>query len=518
MTAPAAAAGALAGLELCSEAAAPRGARAKLEALCDRGSLQPIGSAVRTPQVSSANAGVLAAIGAVHGRPVACYAQDPSVAGGAVGEAQAETIVRVLKLAGESGMPVVALLESAGARLQEAIGGLAAYARVLKQIVDLSGEVPQISVITGVCAGGGAYSAALTDFVVMTRDAAMFLTGPAVVRDACAEEVTVDELGGPCVHHRNGVCQLVADSEQQAIARARDLLSFLPQRRTAPPPARMHRAGPAPDPMTLLPRRRNGYYDVRDVIRALADDEHLLEIGERWGRNMVTGLVRVGGRPAGVVANQPKHIGGVIDGVASEKAAGFVELCDNYGLPLVVLVDTPGFMPGTRQEHGGVIRRGAQLVRAFAAASVPRFTVVLRKAYGGAFIAMNARHLGGTLAYAWPGAEIGIMDARTAVKLIHRREIAAALDPGSLADRLALSYANENCDAHAAARGGFIDEVIEPRETRDRLRAAIATFASPQDVQTLRAPAGSAGLGCARPGRVRAGGAEGGTHGLRLDR
>jgi len=494
-----------AGQALPAAIIASGGVRAKLAALCDPGSLRLIGSSVRPSIPGSESAGVLGGIGTVHGRPVACYAQDPAVAGGAVGEAQGETIVRVLQLAGEARMPVVGFLESAGARLQEAIGGLAAYARVLKQIVDLAGEVPQISVIGGVCAGGGAYSAALTDFVVMTGDAAMFLTGPAVVREACAEEVTIEELGGARVHRRNGVCQLVATSEQQAIAHVRDLLSFLPQHRLAPPLARMHRGGPARDPITLLPRRRSGYYDIRGVIRALADDEHLLELDERWGRNMVTGFVRIGGRPAGVVANQPRHIGGVIDGVAAEKAAGFIERCDTYGLPLVVLVDTPGFMPGTRQEHGGVIRRGAQLVRAFAAASVPRFTVVLRKAYGGAFIAMNARQLGATLAYAWPGAEIGIMDARTAVKLIHRQEIAAAPDPESLVEQLACSYANERCEARAAARGGFIDEVIEPCETRDRLRLALATFASQPAAQPLHAPAGATG-------------AKGGLRGLRMER
>lgn len=452
-------------------------ARWKLEALCDAGSLQLIGSAVRSERVSSPSASVFAGIGAVDGRPVACYAQDRAVAGGALGEAQAETIVRTLRLAGEAGMPVVGFIESAGARLQEAVGGLAGYARVLRQIVDLSGEVPQISVVTGVCAGGGAYSAALTDFIVMTSDAAMFLTGPAVVRDACGEEVTIGELGGARVHHRNGVCQLVASGEEKAIACARDLLSFLPQCRHEPPPARSGRDGPDQDPHELLPARRNGYYDVRGVIRALADDAHLLEVGERWGRNIVTGLVRIGGRPAGVVANQPKHIGGVIDAIASEKAAGFVERCNAFGLPLVVLVDTPGFMPGKRQEHDGVIRRGAQLVRAFASATVPRFTVVLRKAYGGAFIAMNARQLGATLTYAWPDAEIGIMDARSAVKLINRRELAASPCPEALVDQLASRYRSERCDARVAARGGFIDEVIEPRETRQRLCMALATFA-----------------------------------------
>jgi acetyl-CoA carboxylase carboxyltransferase component len=453
-------------------------ARERLELLCDPGSLQVIGSAVTSKRMgirAKPGDGVVAGTGLVAGRPVACYAQDETFAGGSLGAGQANSIVRILRLAGDARMPVIALVASAGARIQEGSAGLAGYARVFSATVALSRRVPQISVLTGICAGGGAYAPALTDFVIMTEGSAMFLTGPAVVREACGEEVGPAELGGRSVHERNGVCHLVASTEGEAVALATRVLSYLPQSSSERPPERPPVEPELGDPGAHVPERPAAVYDVREVIRCVVDAGELLEIAPRWGRNMVTGFAGIGGRAVGVVANQPRHKGGVIDVEACDKAARFVRTCDAYGLPLVVLVDTPGFMPGTKQEAGGIIQRGAGLVQAFAGATVPRFTVVLRKAFGGAYIAMNAKDLGATLAFAWPGAQIGIMDARQAVRIVHRRDLAACADPGELLEALARDYAEVNCVASAAAGDGFVDEVIPPAQTRERLVWAIST-------------------------------------------
>jgi acetyl-CoA carboxylase carboxyltransferase component len=459
-------------------ATVPPVARERLELLCDPGSLQVIRSAVRSRRLglrAQPGDGVVAGTGLVAGRPVACYAQDERFAGGSLGEAQAESIVRVLRLANDARMPVVALVASAGARIQEGTAGLAGYARVFAATVALSQRVPQISVLTGFCAGGGAYAPALTDFVIMTEGSAMFLTGPAVVREACGEQVSPAELGGRGVHERNGVCHLVAPTEPEAITLAGRLLSYFPQSSSDQPPARPAVEPELGDPGDHVPDRGASVYDVRLVIRSVADAGELLEVAPRWARNMVTAFASIGGRAVGIVANQPRHMGGVIDVEACEKAARFVRTCDAYNLPLVVFVDTPGFMPGTKQEANGIISRGAGLVHAFASAAVPRFTIVLRKAYGGAYIAMNARDLGATLAFAWPGAQIGIMDASQAVRIVHRRDLAASADPEELLETLARDYARANCVASAAAGDGFVDEVIPSVETRPRLVHALST-------------------------------------------
>jgi acetyl-CoA carboxylase carboxyltransferase component len=472
-TAPAAANGAVP-----SAGTAPSLARERLEQLCDPGSLQVIRSSVRSHRLgvrAHPGDGVIAGTGRVAGRPVACYAQDERFAGGSLGEAQAESIVRVLRLADDAGMPVVALVASAGARIQEGTAGLAGYARVFAATVALSQRVPQISVLTGSCAGGGAYAPALTDFVIMTEGSAMFLTGPAVVREACGEDVSPAELGGRGVHERNGVCHLVAPTEAEAIMLAGRLLSYFPQSSSDQPPARPSVEPELGDPGAHVPERGASVYDVRLVIRSVVDAGELLELAPKWARNMVTGFASIGGRAVGIVANQPRHMGGVIDVEACEKAARFVRTCESYNLPLVVFVDTPGFMPGTKQEAGGIINRGAGLVHAFSSATVSRFTIVLRKAYGGAYIAMNARDLGATLTFAWPGAQIGIMDARQAVRIVHRRDLAACADPEDLLETLARDYALANCVASAAAADGFVDEVIPSVETRARLVQAFST-------------------------------------------
>jgi len=452
------------------------GAAERIELLCDPGSASAIRTAVASRRFGSRarpGDGVVVASGAIAGRPIVCFAQDAAFAGGSLGEAHADSILRVLGLAADARVPVVGLFESAGARVQEGTAALAGYGRVFRAIVALSGRVPQLSVVTGASAGGGCYAPALTDFVVMTRAAHMFLTGPAVVHEVMGEEVTPHELGGAGVHARTGVCQFVADDDLDALALARDVLSYLPQHADAPLPRAESRPPLLDDPSTLVPTQLRKVYDVRDVAGGIVDAGELREVAPRWARNMVTAFARLGGWPVGIVANQPRHLGGAIDVDASQKAARFVRICDAFGLPLVVLVDTPGFLPGTVQERRAAIRHGAGLLHAFAAARVPRVSVVVRQAYGGAYITMNSRDLGADVAYAWRGARIGVMGAPHAVRIVHRREIAAAADPERHALELGEQYLTEHQLAQASARDGFIDEVIEPSETRVRLCAAL---------------------------------------------
>ena len=451
----------------------------RLELLCDAGSFAPLRSGVVSPALgdrAAAGDGVVAGAGTVGGRPVFCYAQDPHHLGGSLGAAHAESIVRVMRMAGAAGAPVVGFVESGGARLQEGHAALAGYGRIFRASVELSRMVPQISIVTGVSAGGGAYSPALTDFVLMTGGARMFLTGPRVVQAALGEEVSMEELGGPEVHSRNGVCQLTADSDEDAADLARELLGFLP-RRIGDAPVRDPRPSPdGGDPSLPVPADPRRVYDVREAIGAIIDRGELLETSPGWARNMVTGFARIDGRAVGVIANQPRYLGGVIDAQAAEKAALFVHSCDRFGIPMTVFVDTPGFMPGRRQERGAVIRHGASLLRAFAGARVPKLTVVLRKAYGGAVITMNSKDLGADLAFAWPGAEIGIMAARQAVGIVHRGALSGADDPAAARDELADAYAEEHLGAGRAAESGYVDEVIEPVATRERLAWALTAL------------------------------------------
>jgi acetyl-CoA carboxylase carboxyltransferase component len=452
-------------------------AEERLELLCDPGSFSPVRSGVTSVALGDravAGDGVVAGAGTVGGRPVFCYSQDPRFLGGSLGAAQADSIVRVMRLAGEAGAPVVGFVESGGARLQEGHEALAGYGRIFRASVELADKVPQITVVGGVSAGGGAYSPALTDFVVMTEESAMFLTGPGVVREVMGEDVDAAALGGPRVHSGNGVSQFVAEDDRAAVQLVRDLLSYLPQRAGDEPPIGPPSEVPRIDPSEVVPVSARQVYDVRGVIDALVDGGTLLEVSEKWARNMVTALARIDGRPVGVIANQPWFLGGVIDAQAAQKAARFVRTCNAFGLPLVVLVDTPGFLPGSKQEGLGVIRHGAKLLHAFAEAVVPKVTVVLRKAYGGAYICMNSKDLGADLALAWPEAEIGIMGPKQAVGVVHRRALAEADDPEAERDRLAAEYANEHVTAAVAASQGFIDELVDPRDTRRRLASALA--------------------------------------------
>ena len=455
--------------------------RERLEVLCDPGSLDLLRTEVLSRHMGEKarpGDGVIGASGRVDGRVVAVFAQDASFAGGSLGEAHAETVVSVLELAERSRVPVIGFVESAGARMQEGLAALAGYAKIFHKHVALSGYVPQISVICGPSAGGGSYAPALTDFVIMTESSSMFLTGPGVVAKVTGENVDMATLGGPRVHERNGVCHLVAPTDLDAALLARDLLDYLPQNCEERPLRWPTLDAPGQAPDHAVPSEARKVYDVRDVARALLDGGRMLEISPRWARNIVCAFGRLDGRSVGVVANQPRCLGGVLDVDASQKAARFVRTCNLFNIPLLVLVDTPGFLPGTKQEKLGVIRQGAKLVYAFAECTVPRVTVILRKAFGGAFIAMNSKELGADYVYAWPSAQLGVMGAPQAVEIIHRREIEAAEDPLSARDAFASSYAAEHLHPGAASSEGYVDEVIAPAETRVRLATALETLDS----------------------------------------
>jgi acetyl-CoA carboxylase carboxyltransferase component len=450
-----------------------------LTSLCDSGSF----NAIREEVCSSAlgerarpGDGVVGGAGKIDGRPIFCYAQDAQFLGGSLGKMQSGTIERVLRLAGQRRTPVVSFIESGGARMQEGLAALAGYGQIFSHNIALSGRVPQISVISGVSAGGASYSSALTDFVVMTRRASMFLTGPAVVKEVLGEDVSFEQLGGHGVHSRNGVCHLVADDDTHSILLVRELLSYLPQNAWERPPERPARDPLEDDPGQVVPSNSRRVYDVRPVIRRLVDAGEMLELSPLWAPNMVIALARIDGAAVGIVANQPKCLAGVLDEAASQKAARFVRTCNSFGLPLVVLVDTPGFMPGVERERAGVIRHGAKLLYAFGEATVPKITVILRKAFGGAYISMNSKSLGAHWTFAWENAEIGIMAASQAVGVLHRRRLASASDPKQVAEQLSAAYAAEHLTAQGAARGGYVDEVIEPARMRTRVCATLAAL------------------------------------------
>ncbi|MEX2106076.1 MAG: carboxyl transferase domain-containing protein [Solirubrobacterales bacterium] len=449
----------------------------QLEQLCDPGSFRPLRSGVASVRLGERAApgdGVVAGAGEINGRPAFCYAQDPTFLGGSLGEVHADTIVRLLRMAGDAGAPVVGFVRSGGARLQEGHAALAGYGRIFRASVELSRKVPQVSVVSGISAGGGAYSPALTDFVAMTAESRMFLTGPKVVQEALGEEISMEDLGGPRVHGRNGVCHLVADDAAAAVESTRHLLGLLPQAIGGPLPVSAPVEPDGSDPGTHVPANQRKVYDVRDVAASILDAGSFLELSPRWAPNMVTGFARLEGRPVGLIANQPRALGGVIDAAASEKAALFVSSCDRFRLPLVVFVDTPGFMPGKVQEEAAVIRHGASLLRAFAGATVPKVTLVLRKAFGGAAITMNSKDLGADVVFSWPEAQIGIMAARQAVGIVHHRALKEEGGPSH--DELADAYAAEHLTAPAAAASGWVDEVIDPAWSRDRLAWALRSL------------------------------------------
>ncbi|MCQ4082914.1 acyl-CoA carboxylase subunit beta [Streptomyces sp. RB6PN25] len=423
--------------------------------------------------------GVVTGWGTVHGRTVFVYAHDFRIFGGSLGEAHAEKIHKVMDLAIAAGAPLVGLCDGAGARIQEGVTALAGYGGIFRRNVQASGVIPQISVVLGPCAGGAAYSPALTDYVFMVRGTSqMFITGPDVVQAVTGEQISHDGLGGADVHaSTSGVAGFVYDDEEECLADVRHLLSFLPSNNREMPPFE-----PATDPadrrteslLDLVPADSNRWYDMRTVIEETVDDGDYFEVHANWGANVICAFARLDGHVVGIVANQPAVLAGVLDIHASQKAARFVQTCDAFSIPLVTLLDVPGFLPGVDQEHGGIIRHGAKLLYAYCNATVPRIQLIVRKAYGGAYIVMDSRSIGADLSFAWPGNEIAVMGAEGAANVIFRREIATSDDPETTRARRISEYREELMHPYYAAERGLVDDVIDPAETRSTLIRALA--------------------------------------------
>jgi len=432
--------------------------------------------------------GVVTGWGEVDGRPVCAFAQDATVFGGALGEAHAMKIVKVMETARKAGVPIVGFDDSGGARIQEGVMSLGGYGEVFFRNVLLSGVVPQLSLILGPCAGGAVYSPAITDFVIMTKGTAqMFITGPDVVRAVTGEEVTMEALGGAETHAAvSGVSHFTAPSDRDALALARKILSYLPLNNLEDPPA-VPPSGPshsaASELARVVPEDSNAPYDVHAVIERVVDPGSLLEVQAAWAPNIVIGLARLDGRAVGVVANNPSVLAGTLDINASSKAARFVRFCDAFNMPIITFVDVPGFLPGTAQEHGGIIRHGAKLLYAYAEATVPLLTVILRKAYGGAYDVMCSKHLGGDLNLAWPTAEIAVMGADGAVNILFRRDLEKGTpeEQETLRARLTSDYRKEFLNPYLAAERGYIDDVIDPADTRARLVRGLSLLSSKRD-------------------------------------
>lgn len=423
--------------------------------------------------------GVVTGWGTIHGRTVFVYSHDASVFGGSLGEVFAEKVCKVMDLALRMGAPCIGINDSGGARIQEGVVSLAGYADIFLRNVQSSGVIPQLSVIAGPCTGGAVYSPAITDFITMVRHVGrMFITGPDVVRVTTGEDVTFEELGGADIHAtQSGVCDFVCDTEEEALHLQRRLLTYIPQTSHDPAPSRT-----TTDPATriceslqsIVPSDAHVAYDMAEVIREVVDDHEWLEVGHLHARNIITAFAHIDGRSVGIVANQPKVLAGALDIDASIKAARFIRFCDAFGIPLVTFVDVPGFLPGTEQEYGGIIRHGAKLLYAYCEATVPKVAVITRKAYGGAYDVMCSKHIGADWNGAWPTGEIAVMGAEGAVNIIHRREIAQSAHPAQARTQLIASYKEQFAHPYMAAERGYLDDIIEPAATRVTLARVLA--------------------------------------------
>lgn len=421
--------------------------------------------------------GVVTGYGKVNGRAIAVFAQDFTVSGGSLGKAHAGKIVKIMDSAGDMGIPLIGINDSGGARIQEGVDSLRGYGDIFFRNTRLSGVVPQISVILGPCAGGAVYSPALTDFVfVVDKISNMFITGPQVIKSVLGEEVGAEELGGAKTHAAvTGNAHFFAGTEAEAFQQIRKLLSFLPSNCNDAPPVEGHPRPPKyPFNSHVLPEDRKKSYDVKDIIRGIVDDSDLFEVQEHYAKNIVIGFGRIDGRPVGIIGNQPRFLAGVLDVDASDKASRFVRFCDAFNIPLLTLVDTPGYLPGIDQEHSGIIRHGAKLLYAYSEATVPKFTIVMRKAYGGAYIAMCSKHLGSNFVIAWPTAEIAVMGPEGATNIIFRREIESSDDPEGTRKKLVQEYEEKFANPYIAASKGYVDLIIKPHETREALITALS--------------------------------------------
>jgi len=465
-------------------------ARERLELLLDKGSFRETDPFVvhRTSDFDLDKKkyfgdSVVTGWGTINNRLVYAFSQDFTVFGGSLGEVHAEKIVKIMDMAVRNGAPVIGLNDSGGARIQEGVVSLGGYADIFLRNTLASGVVPQISVIMGPCAGGAVYSPALTDFIFMVRGSSfMFITGPDVVKTVTHEEVTFEELGGADVHaEKSGVCHVAADSDANALFMVRKLLSYLPQNNMEDPPNVPTNDNPlrreaALD--TLIPDDPSKPYNIKDAIQLIVDDGEFYEIQEKYASNIVVGFAHLGGHSIGIVANQPAVLAGVLDIEASEKAARFVRFCDSFNIPVLTLVDVPGFLPGVAQEHGGIISSGAKLLYAFCEATVPKLTLITRKGYGGAYDVMSSKHIRGDVNLAWPSAEIAVMGPAGAVEIIFRKELAEAENPEERKKELVADYREKFANPYIAASRGYIDDIIEPRDTRPRLINALEMLAN----------------------------------------
>ncbi|HSR46528.1 MAG TPA: acyl-CoA carboxylase subunit beta [Anaerolineales bacterium] len=473
-------------------------ARERLELLLDKGSFRELDLFVthRTTDFGLEERkipgdSVITGWGTVEGRLVYVYSQDFTVFGGSLGEAHAEKVCKIMDMAVRNGAPIVGLNDSGGARIQEGVVSLGGYADIFLRNTMASGVIPQISAIMGPCAGGAVYSPALNDFILMVRNSSyMFVTGPDVVRSVTHEEVDFEQLGGAEVHATtSGVCHKVAESEADCLYLIRMLLSYIPQNNMEDPPflATMDDRLRTEESLdTIIPDDPSKPYEIRDVIRAVVDNGTFFEIHELYAPNIVVGFARLGGHSIGIVANQPAVLAGVLDINASDKAARFVRFCDAFNIPLVTFVDVPGFLPGTGQEHGGIIRHGAKLLYAYCEATVPKVTVITRKAYGGAYDVMSSKHIRGDLNFAWPTAELAVMGPEGAVNIIFRRELEKAKDPDKRRAELVAEYREKFANPYVAAGRGYLDAVIEPRLTRPRLINALEMLSNKRDANPAK--------------------------------
>ncbi len=425
--------------------------------------------------------GVVSGYGKIDGRLIYVFAQDFTVFGGSLSRANADKIIKVQELAMKMGAPLIGLNDSGGARIQEGVESLAGYADIFFRNVRASGVVPQISAILGPCAGGAVYSPALTDFIFMTRETSyMFVTGPDVIKTVTHEEVSKNDLGGATTHNsKSGVAHFRADDDQQAMMMIRELLGFLPQNNMEDPPVKpctdsAHRTDERL--LNLVPENPNKPYDIKEIILSVADDHNFFEVHQHYAKNVVIGFGRLNGKPVGFVANQPASLAGVLDINGSVKAARFVRFCDAFNIPLITLTDVPGFLPGTEQEYGGIIKHGAKLIYAYAEATVPKITVITRKAYGGAYCVMSSKHLGGDINYAWPGAEIAVMGPEGAVNILYKNTLSEKQKADAISD-----YRLRFCSPYKAAGLGYIDEVINPANTRLKLIQALEMTENKRD-------------------------------------
>ena len=469
-------------------------ARERLDLLFDTGTFEEIGR-FNGGDINNDVAGcaVITGFGEVYGKKVAVYAQDFSVRGGTLGRAEGQKICHLLDMALQLAVPVVALIDSGGARIQEGVNALTQYGRIFKKTCEASGLIPQISLILGPCAGGAVYCPALTDFIIMTREHSnMFVTGPDVVKAATGESISMDDLGGGYVHNStSGVAHYLGEDEADAIDYARTILAYLPQNCNQNPPTFAYAATradreTAKQLATIVPSNDRQPYDVLDVIRAIVDYGEFVQVQELYAASAVVGFACIDGHPVGIVANQPKVNAGILDVNSSEKVARFVRLCDAFNLPVVTLVDTPGYKPGSDQEHAGIIRRGAKVIYAYANAQVPLVTVILRKAFGGAYIVMGSKSMGADFNYAWPTSQIAVLGAQGAVNIIHRKDLQKAKERGqdvdALRKKLVENYENTTVNANLSLETGQIDAMIDPEQTRDVIANSLKILRSKKRV------------------------------------